>query len=59
MGFSDVLKKSFVQAATESMSRGDAIAALAAACVIAVYIFFIYRVMTRKRSITRILIFLW
>ena len=48
MGFSDVLKKSFVQAATESMSRGDAIAALAAACVIAVYIFFIYRVMTRK-----------
>ena len=41
MGFSDVLKKSFVQAATESMSRGDAIAALAAACVIAVYIFFI------------------
>ena len=48
MGFSDVLKKSFVQAATESMSRGDAIAALAAACVIAVYIFFIYRIMTRK-----------
>lgn len=48
MGFSDVLKKSFVQATTESMSRGDAIAALAAACLIAVYIFFIYRVITRK-----------
>lgn len=48
MGFSDVLKKSFVQATTESMSRGDAITALMAACLIAVYIFFIYRVMTRK-----------
>lgn len=48
MGFNDVLKKSFVQATTESMSRGSAIAALAAACFIAVYIFFIYRVVTRK-----------
>ncbi len=48
MGFSDVLKKSFVQATAESMSRADAIAALAAACLIAVYIFFIYRVITRK-----------
>ena len=48
MGFSDVLKKSFVQATTESMSRGDAVAALAAACLIAVYIFFIYRLITRK-----------
>ena len=43
MGFNDVLKKSFVQATTESMSRGSAIAALAAACFIAVYIFFIYQ----------------
>lgn len=48
MGFSDVLKKSFVQATTESMSRGDAIMALIAACLIAVYIFFIYRMITRK-----------
>ena len=48
MGFNDVLKKSFVQATTESMSRGSAIAALAAACFIAVYIFFIYQVVTRK-----------
>ena len=48
MGFNDVLKKSFVQATTESMSRGSAIAALAAACLIAVYIFFIYQVVTRK-----------
>lgn len=48
MGFNDVLKKTFVQTATEGMNRETVILALAAACLIAVYIFFIYRAMTRK-----------
>ena len=48
MGFNDVLKKSFIQTATEGMSIGNAVLALGITCLIAVYIFFIYRVMTRK-----------
>ena len=48
MGFNDILKNSFVQSATESMSIGNAVLALSITCLIAIYIFFIYRVMTRK-----------
>ena len=48
MGFNDILKNSFVQSATESMSIGNAVLALGITCLIAIYIFFIYRVMTRK-----------
>lgn len=48
MSFNDVLKKSFIQSTAESMSRGDVLLAIGVACLIAIYIFAIYRVMTRK-----------
>lgn len=48
MGFSEVLKKSFLQSATESLSVSGVILSMAVACVIAVYIFCIYRIMTKK-----------
>lgn len=48
MGFSDVLKKSFVQTTADNISRGGVILALLVACLLAVYIFCVYRVMTRK-----------
>ncbi len=48
MGFNDVLKKSFIQITADSMSRGDVLLSIGVACLIAVYIFTIYRVMTRN-----------
>lgn len=48
MGFNDVLKKSFLQITADSMSRGDVLLSIGVACLIAVYIFTIYRVMTRN-----------
>ncbi len=48
MGFNDVLKKSFIQITTDSMNRGDVLLSIGVACLIAVYIFTIYRVMTRN-----------
>ena len=48
MGFDDVLKKSFVQTTADNVSRGGVILALLVACLLAVYIFCVYRIMTRK-----------
>lgn len=48
MGFDDVLKKSFVQSTTENISRGGVLLALAVACLIALYIFCVYRMLTKK-----------
>ncbi|TCL58420.1 uncharacterized protein DUF4956 [Kineothrix alysoides] len=48
MGFNDVLKKSFIQVTADSMNRGDVLLSIGVACLIAVYIFTIYRVMTRN-----------
>lgn len=48
MGFSDVLKKSFLQSAEESLSISGVILAMAVACVLAVYIFCVYRILTKK-----------
>lgn len=53
MGFNDVLKKSFVQTTADNISRGGVIAALLVVCLLALYIFFIYRVMTRKAFYNR------
>ena len=38
MGFNDILKNSFVQSATESMSIGNAVLALGITCLIAIYL---------------------
>ena len=49
MSFSEIFKKSFLQGYTGSdMSSAQIIFALAMTCIIAVYIFCIYRLMTRK-----------
>lgn len=53
MGFNDVLKKSFVQSTADNMSTGGIILALMIACLIAVYIFCVYRVITRKAFYNR------
>lgn len=49
MGFSDIFKKSFLQGYTGSdMSSMQIIFALVMTCIIAVYIFYVYRLLTRK-----------
>ena len=49
MGFSDIFKNSFLQGYTGSdMSSAQIIFALAMTCLIGVYIFLVYRLMTRK-----------
>ncbi|MDE7273394.1 MAG: DUF4956 domain-containing protein [Lachnospiraceae bacterium] len=48
MGFNDILKKSFVQTTADNMSRGGIVTALFVSCLLAVYIFCIYRVTTKK-----------
>ena len=48
MGFNDILKKSFVQTTTDNLSRGGIVTALFVTCLLAVYIFCIYRVTTKK-----------
>lgn len=53
MGFNDVLKKSFVQTTADNISREGVLLALAVACILAVYIFCVYRVMTRKAFYNR------
>lgn len=53
MGFNDVLKKSFVQTTTENLSMGGVILALIVACLLAIYIFCVYRAMTRKTFYNR------
>lgn len=53
MGFDDVLKKSFVQTTADNVSRGGVMLALLVACLLAVYVFCVYRVMTRKAFYNR------
>lgn len=49
MGFQDIFKKSFLEGFTSmDISAGRAMAALTVTCGLAIYIFLIYRVMTRK-----------
>ncbi|MBD5393771.1 MAG: DUF4956 domain-containing protein [Lachnospiraceae bacterium] len=48
MGFSDVLKNSFVEATQDSISREGIMIALLITCLLSVYIFCIYRITTRK-----------
>lgn len=48
MGFNDVLKNSFIQGVQDNISREGIIIALLITCLLAVYIFCIYRVTTRK-----------
>ncbi len=49
MSFSDIFKKSFLQGYTGAdMSSSQIIFALIMTCIIAVYIFYVYRLLTRK-----------
>ena len=49
MSFKDIFKKSFLEGyASTEITTVTIVAALAVACVLALYIFFVYRVMTRK-----------
>ena len=49
MGFQDVFKKSFLEGfSSMDISAGRIMAALVVTCILALYIFIIYRVMTRK-----------
>ena len=49
MSFKDIFKKSFLEGyASTEITTVTIVAALAVACVLALYIFFVYRVVTRK-----------
>ena len=49
MSFKDIFKKSFLEGyASSEITTLTVVAALAVACVLALYIFFVYRVVTRK-----------
>lgn len=49
MGFRDILKKSFLESYNlTDMTAADIFAAMAVACLIGLYIFLVYRVVTRK-----------
>ena len=49
MSFKDIFKKSFLEGyASTEITTMTIVAALAVACVLALYIFFVYRVVTRK-----------
>ena len=48
MGFNDVLKKSFVQSMADNMNFGGVLLSIGVACLIAVYIFAIYRIATKR-----------
>ena len=49
MSFKDVFKKSFLEGfASTEITTMTVLAALAVACVLALYIFFVYRIVTRK-----------
>lgn len=48
MGFNAILKKSFLQSTADNLSISGVILAMAVACVLAVYIFSVYRIMTKK-----------
>lgn len=49
MDFRGILKESFIQTTIGNINRGDVILALIAACLISVYIFFIYRFITKGK----------
>ncbi len=49
MGFQDVFKKSFLEGFTSmDISAGRIMATFAVTCILACYVFLIYRLMTRK-----------
>ena len=49
MSFKDIFKKSFLEGyASTEITTATVVAALSVACVLALYIFFVYRVVTRK-----------
>ena len=49
MSFKDIFKKSFLEGfASAEITTPTVIIALGIACVLALYIFFVYRVVTRK-----------
>lgn len=48
MGFNDVLKKSFVQTMADNVNFGGVLLSMGIACIIAIYIFAIYRVVTKR-----------
>ncbi len=49
MNFSDIFKKSFLEMVTvKDVSRSALVLSMAITCVLAAYIFFIYRILTRK-----------
>ncbi|MGN0977153.1 MAG: DUF4956 domain-containing protein [Faecousia sp.] len=49
MSFSDIFKKSFLEGyASSKITTGTVVVALGIACALALYIFFVYRVVTRK-----------
>lgn len=49
MGFRDILKKSFLESYNlTDMTMTDIVVAMAVACVIGLYIFLVYRIVTRK-----------
>lgn len=53
MGFKDVFKKSFLEGFTDKATAGEVLAVLAVTCLLACYIFLIYRLMTRKSFYSR------
>ena len=54
MSFKDIFKKSFLEGyASSEITTVTIVAALAVACVLALYIFFVYRIMTRKTFYSR------
>ena len=54
MSFKDIFKKSFLEGfATAELTGRVILAALGIAAVLALYIFFVYRVMTRKTFYSR------
>ena len=55
MSFKDIFKKSFLEGyASAEITTTTVIVALGIACVLALYIFFVYRVVTRKTFTPRI-----
>lgn len=48
MGFSDIFKKSFLSQFSGTVNVMDTVLTLVITCVLALYIFFIYRLITRK-----------
>ena len=60
MSFKDIFKRSFLEGfSSAEITTPTIVIALGIACVLALYIFFVYRVVTRRLSIPRISISPW